>query len=328
MTTSSCGRTSTTPIRYCAKIGSAHCERGAPRGNPRLRGFRWHAAIFTLMAVMLVVSGCAGTGSVAPTSKTPAASAPTATTPLLLDVTPGTDALSACTGSGGTPLDILQIQVGTFDSWQELPEDLPLRPETPSVAKVLANIALNAVTVDIALSTPRATAPGYLCAVTARIIAYRPLATPISNVTRSCSDHAYLDPGGPDYGGDCGVLVGPPASAGLVLPSSQPGTAVSVPVKSATPGRAAMFPSLDGRAPGIGIELKVPASGTYVFVIGLWQDSSGPIQTVVVSEQFDLGATHEWSGQACAQPDMQGQLPPPTNPPTLLFCPGSAPAVE
>jgi hypothetical protein len=77
----------------------------------------------------------------------------------------------------------------------------------------------------------------------------------------------------------------------------------------------------------IGIALTVAEPGVYTFVVGLWQDRTGPAARAEVSERFDPNAAHEWSGQACTAADMQAQLPSTTNPPTPLLCPGPSPAL-
>ncbi len=277
----------------------------------------------------ILAAGCAGDNSVTNTSATPTvAPAPTATAPALTGVVSGADVAALCNGPAGAALGIGEVRVGAFDAWQVLPASLPLQPQPIAVAKVSGNTALSSVTVDIGLDLSSSTSPGYLCAVTARIVAYEPLAAPMPNVTRTCSDHAYLDPGGADYGGDCGSQVGPPASAAIRFAGSAPGSTVTVPIQgNAGSGRPATLPSPDGRASHVGVVLAVPASGVYTFVVGLWQDRSGPTRTVQVSETFNLDAAHEWSGQFCTTPAMQAKLPPPTNPPTPLLCPGDPPAL-
>jgi hypothetical protein len=314
MTTTTCGQ--------IIAMSTEPASRGGRRPRRWLVGF---AVVLSLLA-----TGCAsgthlGTGST-PTPRT----SPTATVPPLTDVTPGADTLSACAGPTGARLGITQTRVGLYDSWQQLPSDLPLRPEPISIAKVVANIALNSVTVEMDLTTLPVAALGYVCAVSVRVAAFQPLAAPIPNVTRTCSDHAYLDPGGADYGGDCGVVTGPPATASVTIPTTTPGATVTVPIQNAeAPGKPAAFPRADGGASKVWIVLKVAASGTYTFTIGLWQAASaGPTLTTVVTDLFDLEAAHEWSGQDCTQPSMQAQLPPPTNPPTLVFCPGGPPLYQ
>ncbi len=273
------------------------------------------------VVMMVLATGCAGGSSVGQT--------PTATMPPLPGVTPGADVVSACAGAHGSPLHLGQTGIQTYYSWQALPSDLPLKPEPIAVARTVGTVALNTITVDVGVIPPATTAPGYLCAVTARIAAYQPLAAPIPNVTRACSDHPYLDPGGPDYGGDCGIIPGPPASAAITFASSASGTTVSIPLQNAlAPSQPAAFPPPNGGSSHVWIYLKVPASGTYTFVIGLWQNQSGPTLTAAVSEEFNVDAAHEWTGQACTLPDMQAQLPPPTNPPTLVLCPGPPPPLS
>ena len=278
----------------------------------------------------ILVSGCAGGASAARTSasSTPVLT-PTAAAPALAGVVPGAEVAAVCSGPAGAALSIGQVQVGMFDAWQVLPPSLPLKPEPVSVAKVSGNVALNSVTVDVGLTAASSSSPAYLCAVTARIVAFQPLSAPIPNVIRSCSDHPYLDPGGADYGGDCGTELGPPASAAIGFAANAPGSTVTVPVQgNAGPGRPATFPSPDGRASHVGVVLTVPASGVYTFVIGIWQDRFSLPRTVEVSETFSLDVAHEWSGQFCTAPTMQAQLPPPTNPPTPLLCPGSPPPLS
>lgn len=307
MTTYSCGPTTTMP----------HSKRMLHR----------YVALPVLAVALLVVGACAGAGTVTTAPPHPTAvPSPTASAPALTGVAPSASALVACGGSAGAPLSLGQVQVGTFDAWQVLPATLPLKPLPTSVAKVTGNVALSHITVDVGLNPSSATSPSYLCAVTARIVAFHPLAASIPNVTRSCSDHAYQDPGGADYGGDCGTELGPPATATIHFPDSTPGTTVTVPVlSSAGPGKPAAFPSPDGRAPRVGVVLSVPASGDYTFVIGLWQGRNGPVRTLQVVETFNLQAMREWSGQFCTSDAMQAQLPPPTNPPTQLLCPGAPP---
>lgn len=287
------------------------------------------AGLVAVALAALLASGCAGDGSAARTHA-PATPAPTpsAPAPTLGAVVAGADVAAECAGPVGAALGIGDVRVGTFDAWQVLPASLPLQPEPETVAKVSGNVALNAVTVDAGLVSAAPASPAYLCAVTARILAFSPLAAPIPNVIRSCSDHPYLDPGGADYGGDCGTELGPPATAAIHFAGAEPGSTVTVPVQgNAGQGKPATFPATDGRAARVGVVLTVPVSGFYTFVIGLWQDKDGPARTFEVSETFNLDAAHEWSGQFCTTPAMQAQLPPPTNPPTPLLCPGSAPAL-
>lgn len=310
MTMSTCGLTSTT--------------RRRPRASGRV-GRQLARALVASLACALLLAGCASgsTGTQAKPTTTPA---PTATVPPLPTIIPNGRVRAACGGASGAALSIGRVQVGQFDAWQELPSTLQLAPQPTSVAKVIGNLALKTVTVDLGLAGATDAAPGYVCAVTVAIRAYAPLPMPIPNVIRTCSDHAYLDPGGPDYGGDCGVITGPPASAAVVFSASAVGTVVTVPVANAADAsKPARFPTSDGRAPHIWITFTVPASGSYTFVAGLWQDQAGPTIRAEVTERFNLDAVHEWSGQACTSQSMQAQLPPPTSPPTPLLCPGAPP---
>lgn len=281
----------------------------------------------TILVSTLTLSLLAGCAIGASSETTPVArsSTPTVAMPPLPGVTPDARIRQACPQVSGTRLGIADVQVGTYDSWQELPANLPLKPEPVSVAKVVGNLALNQVTVDVALTSPANAAPGHICAATVRVVSFEPL--PESpNVTRTCSDHAYLVPGGPDYGGDCGFTTAPAATAAIILPTSAQGTTVSVPVaNAAAPGQPATIPPVDGSSPRVWLTLRVPASGRYGFVIGLWQDVSGPSLTAAASEVFDVNVAHEWNGQNCVSPEMQALLPPPTDPPTPVFCPGGPP---
>lgn len=258
--------------------------------------------------------------------------AATATTSPLTGVTPVAQARRGCASSGGSPLSIAQVQVGTWDAWQQLPSDLPLKPLPTSVAKDIGDLALNAVTVEVDIATTTSSAPGYVCAVTVRMLSYQPLAAPVSNITRNCSDHAYLDPGGPDYAGNCGFVAAPAATATAAFAQSVPGATITMPIQNAAaPGQPAAFPPPGAGASKLWLTLKVAASGHYTFVIELWQDTSGPVLpalTATASETFVLDAAHEWTGLRCADPTMQARLPPPTNPPTPLLCPGAPPAME
>lgn len=234
-----------------------------------------------------------------------------------------------CTSSGGASLRIAEVRVGTWDSWQQLPGDLPLKPLSTSVAKDVGDLALNAITVELELAMLANSAPGYVCAMSVRMVSYRPLAAPIPNITRNCSDHPYLDPGGADYVGACGFVTAPAATATTAFTQSAPGATITVPIQnSAAPGHPAAFPPPGAATSKIWLTLKVAASGHYTFVVGLWQDSTGPTMTATVNETFVVDAQHEWTGLSCKDPQMQAQLPPPTDPPTPLLCPGAPPAMQ
>lgn len=317
-----CGRRTTMSTRRPS------CGPWSPERVPGWR-IAFLASFMTLVAVL--VAGCsAGTLSASRSrAPSPAATvAATATTPPITGITPGAEVQRGCASAGGSRLSIAEVQVGTWDSWQQLPSDLPLKPLPTSMAKDVGNLALNAITVELDLATPAGSAPGYVCAITVRMVSYQPLAVPIPNVTRNCSDHAYLDPGGADYAGDCGFVTAPPASAATAFAQSAPGTTITVPIQnSVAPGHPAVFPPAGGGAAKIWLTLKVAASGQYTFVVGLWQDTSGPTLATTVKETFDVDAQHEWTGLSCKDPPWQAQLPPPTNPPTPLLCPGAPPAM-
>lgn len=289
---------------------------------------RWlGGGVALVVLIALVVIGCeqgptrVGVGA-SPTAPVAAAG----TVPALANLTPGPAVARACQRSGGAPLHLGPVQVGTYDSWQALPGDLPLSPQTIAVAKPLANIALRTITVAIPVLAAAPGTIGDICAVSARITAYASLAAPIPNVTRACSDHPYLDPGGADYGGDCGPGPGPAATAAIAFSATAPGTTISEPVTNAAAvGMPAVFPPVGNGTSAVWIALSVPVSGTYTVTIGLWQSLVGPSLRLAVTDQWDVDAAHEWSGQACTLPTMQAHLPPPANPPLSLLCPGAPP---
>jgi hypothetical protein len=120
----------------------------------------------------------------------------------------------------------------------------------------------------------------------------------------------------------------------VTLASSSAGSAAIASVNAflssgADPNHPALIPNVaDLRSrPYLGINIVVPVAGTYTLAISLWQDRSGPTVTVPdVTDVFLLKQVlHEWGGAACTTPDMQALLPPPTDPPTQLICPGPPP---
>ncbi|HEV2239288.1 MAG TPA: hypothetical protein VGR57_21710, partial [Ktedonobacterales bacterium] len=91
--------------------------------------------------------------------------------------------------------------------------------------------------------------------------------------------------------------------------------------------RPAQVPPPPEMAPPVtymAVTIKVPQPGTYTFGFTFWQDSSGPtVSSVNAVEEFAGGQfLHEWGGGQCTSATMQAQLPPPTDPPTHLICPG------
>lgn len=336
MTTHICGQRTTMWTKVVTAGPSPVRGRGEPchalRAPDHPGGQRIAALVLIAAIAALLLGGCATGNRGASATRTPAprSTAPAANSPPLSGVTSDAQAQRGCSSSSaGSRLSIAEVRVGTWDSWQQLPSDLPLKPLPTSIAKDVGNLALNAITVELDLATPASSAPGYICAITARMVSYQPLAAPIPNITRNCADHAYLNPGGPDYVGNCGFVTAPTATATTVFTQSAAGVTITMPIQNvAAPGQPAAFPTPGAGASKIWLTLKVAASGHYTFVVGLWQDNTGPSLTTKVSETFVLDAAHEWTGLSCKDPKMQAQLPPPTNPPTPLLCPGASPPVE
>lgn len=319
MTTRICGRRTTTWTRRSARAWAE--SRRAPGWTI--------AAVAFIVTFVILTAGCTSGILAASGTKTPAPTAPVPARSLTIVAPPSARVQHGCTSSGGASLRIAEVRVGTWDSWQQLPSDLPLKPLPTSAAKDVGTLALNAITVEVDLASPAASAPSYVCAITVRLVSYRPLAAPIPNITRNCSDHPYLDPGGADYVGACGFVTAPPATATTAFTQSAPGTTITVPIQSsAAPGQFANFPPLGAGGSKIWLTLRVAVSGRYTFVVGLWQDNSGPTLTATVNETFVVDAQHEWTGLSCKDPKMQAQLPLPTNPPTPLLCPGAPPAMQ
>jgi hypothetical protein len=70
--------------------------------------------------------------------------------------------------------------------------------------------------------------------------------------------------------------------------------------------------------PTSGCLFKTP--GTYTFVFGVLVDAGAPVFTAQ-SPPTLLSPASEWTGQACATPGMQAQIPPATTPSTNYVCP-------
>lgn len=278
--------------------------------------------------------------------------APTATTvPTATSLPAGA---STCGENGGTPLSVSAIRftragTGDIDYSERLADDLALRPQVAgNVAYVLGTpvntnvpgVALKDLGVfDLTIPAPSASQPGYICAVTVRIVSFQPLPGPATNVYHPCVGQSYADPGGWYPSSACTASQIPAGSGTVTLPNANAGTTATGAI-TGTPvnGQPSNQPAVEPPPPGnadqlpppptdVVVGVKVPQAGTYTFAISLWQDRSGPSITMPdVTLQFLFGrALHEWSGEACTRADMQSQLPPPTNPPTRLICPGPPP---
>jgi hypothetical protein len=213
-----------------------------------------------------------------------------------------------------------------------LPDNLPLKPVVSPSLNSLDAVNLNATaSFNFTFTLPPAQQIGYVCAVTVRVLTFQPLAGAIPNITLPCVDQYYFDPGGWRPSTACPAGPFPAGEANIVFASSSPGTTVTAPVtdpnpdvqQSAHPGQ--LPNSAGSNYPAwITVGFQVPAAGTYTFSVRFWQSRSGPtIVAPEVTTTFALGQyLHEWGGQQCTVPTMQAQLPPPTNPPSHVICPG------
>jgi len=259
--------------------------------------------------------------------------APPATTIPFPTATPVSDPLAVCTSDPGARVSVNATHVGALDGgWQTLPSSLAPKPQPGALSldhQQNATLALKGVTLLVGLSARGGA--GNICAVTVKIVGYKPLPAPIPNVTRVCSDLPWLNPGGVETGADCGAIGAVGGRADLAFTSSAVGTSVSVALhdlnnpQSVQPVQAT---TSNGQPASVWAHVEVPVSGTYTFRVGIWQDRSGPVVFATLRATFDVDALHEWSGRACAAPAMQNQLPPPTSPPSTFICPGDPPTQE
>lgn len=328
-----------------------HLQTSTTRGGrpPRGPGGRF-SAIGAVAAVLLIalfagtIYALHGRQGGQPTASATATStlAPTATTvptPTLLPA--GT---STCGANGGTPLTVSRIhftRAGSVDLfyYARLADDLALRPQSNTdVARNAPGVAIkdNAI-FDLEIPAPPASQPATICAVTVRVVSFQPLPAPATNVYHPCVGQSYADPGGWHPSTACPGQPLPAGSGNVTLPSTALGTSATSPIIGhPVNGQPSNQPAIEPPPPAgpstpgetdVVVGIKVPQAGTYTFAISLWQDRSGPSITMPdVTLQFLFGqALHEWSGGACTKPDMQSQLPPPTDPPTHLICPGPPP---
>ena len=176
--------------------------------------------------------------------------------------------------------------------------------------------------------TPPNEQVGYVCGVTMRIVAFQPLAGAVPNITLPCVDQVYYDPGGWEPSTACPALGLPAGDARVIFTSSAMGaiaTSAMIDLHRPTyqPGQAPPWAGPNA-SPNMMLSVGVPQAGTYTFSVSFWQNRSGPsIQAPNITETFTLGHyLNEWGGQQCTTASMQSQLPPPTNPPSEVVCPG------
>ncbi len=254
-------------------------------------------------------------------------SAPTAT--------PVADPMAVCTGTPGARVSIQWTHIGALDGgWQALPSNLALKPQPGALSvdhQQNATLALKGVTLWMGLNGSAGGGAGYVCAVSVKIVSYKPLSAPIPNVTRTCSDLPWLNPGGVETGADCGAGGRVIGRADLTFTSNAAGASASSAfhdVNNPQSTEPLQAPASGSQQASVWVHIKVPASGTYVFRVGIWQDRSGPVVFTTLTATFVVDALHEWSGQACVAPAMQAQMPPPSNPPSIFICPGDPPTRE
>jgi hypothetical protein len=66
------------------------------------------------------------------------------------------------------------------------------------------------------------------------------------------------------------------------------------------------------------------APGSYTFAFALAIDGAAPVFASVAPATLLAPVAHEWTGEACAAPAMQSQIPPATQPPTYYLCPATS----
>lgn len=313
---------------------------------------RWMAGSTALLLIVAALAACDSSAH-AGVSSTPTATAtgftsstatalsgddstpspsPTATpyqlpNPLL---TPPTDPLKVCTSNGGAALTITQVVPNAaLQDGERLPDTLPLKPQIYTQSLARGTLSLNQGTLlAYYFDTPPNEQIGYVCGVTMRIVAFQPLAGAVPNITLPCVDKVYLDPGGWDPSNTCPAFGLPAGDAGVIFTSSATGaiaTSAMIDLHRPTyqPGQTPPWAGPNA-APDMLLYVAVPQAGTYTFSVSFWQNRSGPsIQAPNITETFTLGHySNEWGGQQCTTASMQSQLPPPTNPPSEVICPG------
>lgn len=298
-------------------------------------GNRWVRlmGILVLILALSLLAACGpqtNSGS-APTTTASGSAGDSATVTPSSTSTPPPTPPSVCTANGGAALTWQTESVN--DLWPtgaRLSDTLPLKPVVSPSLSARDAVNLNAAaSFNFTFTPPPAQQIGYVCGVTVQVLTFQPLPNAIPNVTLPCVDQYYLDPGGWEPSTACPASPLPAGRASVIFVSSSPGTTVTAPVtnpwvhQSTQPGQ---IPSTAGSnyPAWITVGFQVPAAGTYTFSVRFWQSRSGPpIVAPDVTATFALGQyLHEWGGQQCTVPNMQAQLPPPTNPPSQVICPG------
>lgn len=297
-------------------------------------------AVVSLAMLAMLLAGCDTSSRAKADAPTPTAtSLPVATaTPMLV-------APSVCTENGGAQLSVTKeyLRNGSGPGEPEgtrLPDNLTLRPQIVADSLDTGHLSLRDNTAAFFdFSQPPSGQTGYICGVTLRIESFQPLPAAVRNVTATCADQWYEVPGGWLPSTACAAAPLPAGGGSATFTSSQVGTTATASVTAPTlPPSDSIRPgqepsSLDARG-GCGptghcstvmsVGIKVPTAGTYTFSVSFWQDRSGPSVTAPnITETFALGQVQrEWGGEQCKAAEMQAQLPPPTDPPTRVICPG------
>jgi hypothetical protein len=270
---------------------------------------------------------------------TPTASAPAtaSSTASVASATPasGADPAAFCGSAGGAGVTIAGARIGLDEPLavsthtERLPDNTPLKPQVLDQVRFSGEVEKgNWVLFGLDATVP-AGQHATVCGITARIVAFQLLVEAIPNIYIGCVDQFYRDPGGWTPTTACPGLPLPPAAGKVAFTSVAPGATASGiitdPHQQAPTSAALPYPV---QAPfgqyALMIGVTVPQPGTYTFSFGLWQDRSGPQYSgpSISAESIFTAALHEWGGQPCTAAAMRSQLPPPSNPPAEVICPG------
>ncbi len=273
-----------------------------------------------------VIPGSA-TPTGAPTAETgtPTTGTPT-TTPSTTTPTPTATPTRAqlCAPHSAPPLTY-RIGPTYSTSYQLIPDDLPLQPLTLDQTPQGAGIVIgNTIDVAAIINLPPAGKTITICKMTLTLIAFTPLAGPVVNIWNDC-ESVWYNPGGLKDA-PCDSTIPADGEASFTIATPEVGASMTStvhnPRKNNSPGLVS-----EG-SEGLGLiegHVQVTVSGTYTFSVGLWQDdASGPTVGSKMVKVLDLigQPSHIWGGKQCEAPDMQAQLPAPTDPPGTFICPG------
>jgi hypothetical protein len=306
---------------------------------------RTQPMVVTVAMLAALLAGCGTSSRAKADAPTPTAtSLPTATA----TATPALVAPSVCSENGGAQLSVTKeyLHNGYGPGEPEgtrLPDDLTLRPQIVATSLDMGHLSLRDNTLAFFdFSQPSSGQTGYICGVTLRIESFQPLPEAVPNVTATCADQWYEVPGGWLPSTACAAAPLPAGAGSATFTSSLAGTMATASVTAPTlPPSDSMRPgqepssldALGGCGPTghcstlMSVGIKVPQAGTYTFSVRFWQDRAGPsVAAPDITETFALGQMQrEWGGEQCKAADMQAQLPPPTDPPTRVICPGAYP---